>query len=61
LVLNRGAASLVRLRTLIEWRCNRDNIGNIHEPIKADIAELRKAVDALDDAFQAEKDKPNGT
>jgi hypothetical protein len=50
-----------RLRALIEWRCTRDDIRVIHEPLKADIARLRAAVDALDRAFQGEKDKPNGT
>jgi hypothetical protein len=50
-----------RLRALIEWRCIRDDIRKIHEPIKADIADLRKTVDALDHAFQIEKTKPNGT
>jgi hypothetical protein len=52
---------IYRLRALIEWRCTRDDITIIHEPLKADIANLRTAVDALEAAFEAEKDLPNGT
>ena len=50
-----------RPRALIEWRCTRDDIRAIHESLKADITNLRAAVDALDRAFQTEKDKPDGT
>jgi hypothetical protein len=50
-----------RLSALIEWRCTRDDIRAIHEPLKADIANLKAAVDALERAFQTEKEKPNGT
>jgi hypothetical protein len=48
-------------RALIGWLCTRDDIRAIHEPLKADIANLRAAVDALDRAFQTEKEKQNGT
>ena len=50
-----------RLRALIEWRCTRDDIRTIHEPLKADIAGLRAAVDALEWAFEVEKERANGT
>jgi hypothetical protein len=50
-----------RLRALIEWRCTRDDIRAIREALKADIAHLKAAVDALERAFQIEKDKPSGT
>jgi hypothetical protein len=52
---------IYRLRALIEWRCTRDDITMIHEPLKADFANLRTAVDALEAAFEAEKDLSNGT
>jgi hypothetical protein len=50
-----------RLRALIEWRCTRDDIRTIHEPLKADITGLRAAVDALERAFEVEKERANGT
>ena len=50
-----------RLRALTGRRCTRDDIRAIYEPLKADIANLRAAVDALDRPFQTEKEKPNGT
>jgi hypothetical protein len=50
-----------RLRALIGWRLTRDDIRAIHEQLKADITNLRAAVDALDRAFQTEKDTANGT
>jgi hypothetical protein len=46
---------------LIAWRCKRDDIREIHEPIKKAIADLRAAVDALEHAFKTEGTKPNGT
>jgi hypothetical protein len=59
--MSKALDQIHRLRALIEWRCTRDDIRAIHEPLKADIANLRAAVDALDRAFQTEKEKPNGT
>ena len=50
-----------RLQALIEWRCTRDYIVGIQEPLKKDIADLRAAVDALDHAFQKEGERPMGT
>ena len=50
-----------RLRELIEWRCTRDDIGVIHEPLRADIAGLHAAVDSLERAFKVEKERANGT
>ena len=50
-----------RLRALITWRCNRDDIRQTREPLKKDIADLRAAVDALEHPFQTEGNKPNGT
>jgi hypothetical protein len=52
---------IYKIRALIEWRCTRDDIRIIHEPLKADIASLRTVVDAFERAFEAEKDKPNCT
>jgi hypothetical protein len=49
------------LRALIAYRCTRDDIREINEPLKKDIADLRAAVDALDAAFQVEGKVPNGT
>ena len=59
--ISKALKEIDRLRALIEWRCNRDDIRKIHEPLNADIADLRKSVAALDHALQVEKDKPNGT
>jgi hypothetical protein len=59
--MSKALEEIHRLRALMEWRLTRDDIRVIHEPLKADIAHLRAAVDALDRAFQTEKDKPNGT
>jgi hypothetical protein len=59
--MSKALEELHRLRALIEWRCTRDDIRIIYEPLKADIASLRAAVDALERAFEAEKDLPNGT
>jgi hypothetical protein len=59
--MSKALEELHRLRALIEWRCTRDDIRIIHEPLKADIASLRAAADALERAFEVEKDQPNGT
>jgi hypothetical protein len=37
-----------RHRAFIEWRCTRDDIRLIHEPLKADIAHLIAAVDVAE-------------
>jgi hypothetical protein len=54
--MSKALEEIHRLRALMEWRMTRDDIRVIHVPLKADIARLRVAVDALDRAFQTEKD-----
>lgn len=50
-----------RLRGLIVYRCTRGDIRLINEPLRKDIADLRAAVDALDQAFQKECERSNRT
>jgi hypothetical protein len=39
-----------RRRALIAYRCTRDDIREINEPLTKDISDLRAAIDALDAA-----------
>ena len=59
--MSKALSEIDRIRALIAWRCRRDDIREIHEPIKKDIADLRAAVDALENAFKTDGNKPNGT
>ena len=59
--MSKALNQIDRLRALISWRCRRDDIREIHEPLKKDIADLRAAVDALEYAFKTEGTKPKGT
>jgi hypothetical protein len=59
--MSKALQQIDRLRALITWRCSRDDIREIHEPLKKDIADLRAAVHALEQAFKTEGKKPNGT
>jgi len=59
--MSKARNQIDRLRALIAWRCRRDDIREIHEPLKKDIADLRAAVDALEYAFKTEWTKPKGT
>jgi hypothetical protein len=59
--MSKALDEIFKIRALIEWRCTRDDIRIVHKPLKAHIASLRAAVDALERAFEAEKDNPNGS
>jgi hypothetical protein len=59
--MSKALQEIDRLRALIAWRCKRDDIRQIHELLKKDIADLRAAVDALDRAYQTEGTRSNGT
>jgi hypothetical protein len=50
----RALDEIDRLRALIAYRCTKDDIREIQEPIKADIAQFRGTVDALEKAFLVE-------
>jgi hypothetical protein len=50
-----------RLQALIEWRCTRDDILELWEPIKKDIEDLKAAIEASDRVFQVEGKKSNAT
>ena len=56
--MSRALEVIHRLRAIVEWRCTRNAIRLIHEALQADFVHLTAAVDALERAFQGEKDKP---
>ncbi|MBV8376771.1 MAG: hypothetical protein JO279_07175 [Verrucomicrobia bacterium] len=58
--ISKALDQIDRLRALIVDRYTGDNIQS-NEPLGKDIADLRAAVDALDQAFQNEGKGPNGT
>lgn len=59
--ISKALNQIDRLRGLIVDRCTRGDIRLINEPLRKDIADLRAAVDALDQAFQKECERSNRT
>lgn len=59
--ISKALNQIDRLRGLIVDRCTRGDIGLTNEPLRKDIADLRAAVDALDQAFQKECERSNRT
>ena len=59
--MSKALNQIDRLRGLIVYRCTRGDIRLINEPLRKDIADLRAAVDALDQAFQKECERSNRT
>ena len=58
--ISKALNQIDRLRALIVYRCTQEDIRLINEPLRKDIADLRAAVDALDQAFQKVGERPNG-
>jgi hypothetical protein len=40
--MSKALKEIDRIRALIEWRCNRGEIRKIHEPLKADVADVER-------------------
>jgi hypothetical protein len=59
--MSRALDQIYRLQAQIGWRCARNDIGAIQEAIRADIANLKAAVAALDRAFESEKNNPQNS
>jgi hypothetical protein len=59
--MSKALNQIDRLRGLIVYRYTRGDIRLINEPLRKDIADLRAAVDALDQAFQKECERSNRT